>query len=149
MGSRDRIKKCVSLRFKRAARRRCQRHSRPQCGEESPRDSDKWPVTRKKLEMETRNADPADVASIDAIITAAYDSISGPPGKRDWDRERSLFIPGARLIPTSENGSEPNPGRENAPHMLDVNGFNARVRDYASQTGLFDTEITPRRAQLE
>ena len=47
-------------------------------------------------------ADPADVESIDAIITAAYDVISGPAGKkRDWDRERSLFIPGARLIPTT------------------------------------------------
>jgi hypothetical protein len=44
-------------------------------------------------------ADPADVASIDAIITAAYDVISGPAGqKRDWDRERSLFIPGACLF---------------------------------------------------
>jgi len=105
-------------------------------------------VTRKKLEMETRNADPADVASIDAIITAAYDSISGPPGKRDWDRERSLFIPGARLIPTSENAREPNPGREIAPHMLDVDGFIARVRDYVEQKGFFEKEIARRTEQF-
>jgi hypothetical protein len=46
-------------------------------------------------------ARPADVASMDAIIAALYDVISGPAGqKRDWDRFRSLFIPGARLIPT-------------------------------------------------
>lgn len=46
-------------------------------------------------------ADPADVQSIDAIITALYDVISGDAGvKRDWDRFHSLFIPGARLIPT-------------------------------------------------
>jgi hypothetical protein len=46
-------------------------------------------------------ARPADVASIDAIIDALYDVISGPAGqRRDWDRFRSLFIPGARLIPT-------------------------------------------------
>src|SRR6266550_2113665 len=45
--------------------------------------------------------DPADVGSIDAIIDAAYDVISGPAGKkRDWNRECSLFIPGARLMPT-------------------------------------------------
>jgi hypothetical protein len=45
-------------------------------------------------------ANPSDVASIDAIVTAAYDVISGPSGKkRDWDRERSLFYPGARLMP--------------------------------------------------
>lgn len=44
-------------------------------------------------------AKPADVASIDAIMAATYDVISGPAGqKRDWDRFRSLFLPGARLI---------------------------------------------------
>ncbi len=51
-------------------------------------------------------ANPADVASIDAIIGAAYDSISGPAGqKRDWDRERTLYYPGARLIPTAKPGT--------------------------------------------
>ena len=46
---------------------------------------------------------PADVASVDAIIAALYDVISGPAGqKRDWDRMRSLFAPNARLIPTSK-----------------------------------------------
>jgi hypothetical protein len=45
-------------------------------------------------------AKPADVASPDAIMTATYDVISGPAGQqRDWDRFRSLFVPGARLIP--------------------------------------------------
>ncbi|MEI7037628.1 hypothetical protein [Fulvimonas yonginensis] len=45
-------------------------------------------------------ARPADVASMDAILGALYDVISGPKGqKRDWDRLRSLFVPGARLIP--------------------------------------------------
>lgn len=46
-------------------------------------------------------ARPADVASPDAILAATYDVISGPAAqKRDWDRFRSLFVPGARLIPT-------------------------------------------------
>jgi uncharacterized low-complexity protein len=40
-----------------------------------------------------------DVASPDAILAATYDVISGPAGqKRDWDRFRSLFLPGARLV---------------------------------------------------
>ena len=42
----------------------------------------------------------ADVESLDAIIRALYDVISGPAGPRDWGRFRSLFAPGARLIPT-------------------------------------------------
>src|SRR5947209_7573751 len=40
-----------------------------------------------------------DVRSIEAIIAALYDAISGPPGGRDWYRILSLFHPGARLIP--------------------------------------------------
>ena len=44
-------------------------------------------------------ARPADVASIEAIIAALYDVISGAPNQnRDWDRFRSLFTSGARLI---------------------------------------------------
>lgn len=47
-------------------------------------------------------ARPADVASIDAIIDALYDVISGPAGQtRDWARFHSLFADGARLIPTA------------------------------------------------
>ena len=47
-------------------------------------------------------AAPEDVATIDAIIAALYDVISGPAGEaRDWNRFRSLFTPEARLIPTS------------------------------------------------
>jgi hypothetical protein len=46
-------------------------------------------------------AKPADVASPEAILAACYEVISGPAGQaRDWDRLRSLFLPGARLIPT-------------------------------------------------
>ncbi len=41
-----------------------------------------------------------DVRTVDAIIRALYEVISGPAGqKRDWDRFRSLFAPGGRLIP--------------------------------------------------
>lgn len=51
-------------------------------------------------------ADPKDVASQDAILTALYASISGPACQhRDWDRFRSLFAPGARLIPTVINAT--------------------------------------------
>lgn len=40
---------------------------------------------------------PGDVNSIDAIMRAAYEVISGPVGPRDWDRFRSLFLPQARF----------------------------------------------------
>jgi len=43
-----------------------------------------------------------DVQSIDAIVAALYDVISGPPGERDWERDRHLFLPQARLIRTGK-----------------------------------------------
>ena len=45
-------------------------------------------------------AQPAkgDLAGIDATIRGVYEVISGPPGqKRDFDKMRSLFAPGATL----------------------------------------------------
>lgn len=49
-------------------------------------------------------AKPDDVRSMDAIIAALYAVISGDAGvKRDWNRFRSLFYPGARMIPTGAN----------------------------------------------
>lgn len=48
-------------------------------------------------------ADSQDVASVDAIVAALYGVISGDSGvARDWDRFRSLFAPGARLIPVGQ-----------------------------------------------
>lgn len=51
---------------------------------------------------QTRAADPADVASVDAIVRALYESISGPKGApRDWARLRTLYGPNARMIYTT------------------------------------------------
>jgi hypothetical protein len=105
-------------------------------------------------------ANPADVASIDAIITAAYDVISGLAGtKRDppshegygvtgWDRERSLFIPGARLIPTTKAAGETNQHGTISPQVLDVDGFIERSRSYLEENGFFEKEIARRVEQF-
>jgi hypothetical protein len=53
---------------------------------------------------ETKEANPADVGSLDAIIKAVYDVISGDAGQtRDWDRFRTLFHRDARMIPSGKN----------------------------------------------
>jgi hypothetical protein len=91
-------------------------------------------------------ADPCDVESIDAIIGAAYDVISGPAGKkRDWNRERSLFYPGARLIPTASV-----PGRNDVdlePQMLDVEGYISRVEPLL-QKSFYEKEVARRTDQF-
>ncbi len=36
-----------------------------------------------------------DVSSVDGMINAFYEIVSGPAGqKRDWDRDRTLYVPG-------------------------------------------------------
>ena len=103
-----------------------------------------------KAKPQTSNipeANPSDVASIDAIITAAYDLISGPAGKkRDWARERSLFFPGARLIPTAVEAGR-NDGNL-VPQMLDVENYIARVEPLVEKKGFYEKEIARRVEQF-
>lgn len=54
-------------------------------------------------------ANPDDVATIDGVIKAYYESVSGHPGTRDGERMLSLFIPGGKIkintdgdVPTHE-----------------------------------------------
>jgi hypothetical protein len=95
--------------------------------------------------MSKSEANPADVASIDAIITAAYDSISGPAGEqRNWERERSLYYPGARLIPTAK----PAENDDLLPQILDIEGFIARVEPFFKENGFYEKEIARRTEQF-
>jgi hypothetical protein len=91
----------------------------------------------------TKKATPADVESIDAIIAATYDVISGPRGKsRDWERERSLFYPGARLMPTATIAGRNDV--ELAPQILDVEGYIARVEPLFEKSSFYEKEIARR-----
>ena len=94
----------------------------------------------------SQSADPRDVESIDAIIAAAYEVISGPAGQtRDWNRERSLFFPGARLIPTASV-----PGRNDVdlePQTLDVEGYIERAEPFL-KAGFYETEVARRTEQF-
>src|SRR5437762_13242167 len=79
-----------------------------------------------------------DVKSIDAIVAAVYDVISGPAGqKRDWDRMRSLFVPGARLIP-----AVPSPSGGATARVLDVDGYIQRSGPVLERDGFFEREIS-------
>lgn len=79
---------------------------------------------------------PEDVESIDAIITALYDVISGPAGGRDWDRLRSLYIPDARLIPT---GTRPN--GESGLRVMSVDAYVESAGAFMAETAFFEREI--------
>lgn len=80
---------------------------------------------------------PSDVASVEAIIAALYDVISGPAGERDWARFRSLFADGARLIPTS--GVADSAVRQ---RVLTVDGYVERVASYFAQNPFYERQVS-------
>lgn len=81
-------------------------------------------------------ARPVDVASMSAIIKAVYDVISGPKGqKRDWDRMRSLFVPGARLIPARTG-----PDGVTKTAMLSVDDYVRMASAHMEADGFFERE---------
>jgi len=99
----------------------------------------------KRDKPKVYKADPKDVGSIDAIIKATYDVISGGIGeKRNWDRFYSLFHPSARLIPTGKNrqtgiytarSQDPKGYQERSANFLVNNGF--RESEIARKTDQF------------
>lgn len=93
----------------------------------------------KQLTVETPGppaANPADVVSMDAIVAAVYDVISGPAGKkRDWDRMRSLFVPGARLIPTG-----PRPTGGYGSRVLTVDEYIKHASGFFEKEGFYERE---------
>jgi len=81
----------------------------------------------------------ADVASADAIIAALYDVISGPAGqKRDWDRFRSLFVPGARLIVVR---ARPDSAGNRAPRVMTPEQYIETAGAQLERNGFFEREI--------
>ena len=86
-------------------------------------------------------ADPADVASIDAITTAVYESISGEAGEpRDWDRFRSLFAPGARLMPVASEHGEGGQ-RTSAVNTMSADEFATGTSQFFVDEGFYEVEI--------
>lgn len=78
----------------------------------------------------------SDVSSVNHIIAALYDVISGEPGtERDWDRFRNLFKPEARLIPTRKSDSGDLTLKPVTPEEY-IQLFSSRI-----STGFFEREL--------
>jgi pimeloyl-ACP methyl ester carboxylesterase len=83
---------------------------------------------------------PEDVSSSEAIVKAVYDVISGPAGKaRDWDRFRSLFAEGARLIPVGRRAAG-----DFGPRVLDPEAYVTRATPIFEKEGFFESEVSRR-----
>jgi hypothetical protein len=88
-------------------------------------------------------AKPDDVKSMDAILAAIYDTISGPAGGRDWDRLRSLFYADARLIPCVRVVQDQEKTKTRA-RVLTVEEFIKLVEPNVKARGFFEREIARR-----
>jgi len=89
------------------------------------------------MPVQAQQADPADVESIGAIITAVYDVISGEAGEeRDWDRWHSLFAPNATLSSVGRD-REGNVGRSLMTPETWVEGAGAAI----TRDGFIEAEI--------
>ncbi|HYE54050.1 MAG TPA: hypothetical protein VD996_04375 [Chitinophagaceae bacterium] len=88
-------------------------------------------------------ADKKDVSSIDGILTALYDVISGPAGqKRNWDRMRTLFTPQARLIPTNRR-ADGSTGMK----VMNVEEYINSSGPFLEKNGFFEKEISRKTEQ--
>lgn len=86
-------------------------------------------------------ATSTEVKTIDGIVAALYDVISGPAGQaRDWEKFRSLFWPGARLMPLT-------PGKEKNTHaarVLSVEDYVTRTDPFFAKEGFYEAAVANR-----
>lgn len=89
-----------------------------------------------KLEVKTIAPRPEDVATIDGMIKAFYEVVSGPKGQpRDWARDRTLYIKDVRFVPVSVS-----PDGRITPRIVDHQAF-AEGADGLAKEGFFEKEV--------
>jgi hypothetical protein len=82
-------------------------------------------------------ARPDDVATIDGLIKAYYEVVSGPKGQpRDWARDRTLHIPDARFVAMSVDTA----GKPVAA-IMSHQQYVERSEPVLAQEGFFESEI--------
>lgn len=79
----------------------------------------------------------ADVATVDGIVAALYDVISGPAGKvRDWNRMRSLFAPEGKLVAIGKRPDGSTPAT-----VMTVDDYIARTTKPFGEMGFYESEL--------
>jgi hypothetical protein len=94
------------------------------------------PTKPAHVEVPTIAPRSADVATLDGIMKAFYEVISGPAGQpRQWSRDRTLYIPGVRFVATTVRD-----GKVYAP-VMDHQSYVEWVNDDFVRNGFFEREI--------
>ncbi len=91
---------------------------------------------RQPVAVPTVAPRPEDVGTLDGIMRAFYEVISGPAGQpRQWARDRSLYIPGVRFVA--------NDVRQGQPHaeVMDHQAFVDQADSGLVHDGFYEREI--------
>jgi hypothetical protein len=88
-------------------------------------------------------ANPKDVESIDAIMAALYNVISGPAGERDWNRFRSLFLPEARM-----GAARKKPDGTFSAATFTPDGYVERGGGYFKEHAFYESELSRKTEQF-
>ena len=88
-------------------------------------------------------ANAKDVESIDAIMAALYNVISGPAGERDWNRFRSLFLPEARM-----GAARKKPDGTFSASTFTPDGYVERAVSYFKEHAFYESELSRKTEQF-
>ncbi len=103
---------------------------------ETPPSHPNVPTTKPQPLPEQQEALPEYVLSVEAIVNAAFETISGPKGEaRNWDKYRELFFPEARMYSTRVMHTS------SIVNGLSVEDFIAAESKYLQSSGYFETPI--------
>ena len=81
-------------------------------------------------------ADPTDVGTIEGIVSAYYDVISGPAGSpRQWLRDSTLYMPAATFVAMRERDGKP------LAEVMTPEDFRRAFNADFVEKGFFETEI--------
>jgi hypothetical protein len=93
---------------------------------------------KEVIYQDTITARSPDVSSVDAVIAALYDVISGPAGKaRDRNRMRSLFLPEGKLVATGQR-----PTGELVKKVMTVEDYITNSGPILEKNGFFEKELS-------
>lgn len=94
-------------------------------------------ATPSHVDVPTIEPRSSDVSTIDGVMKAFYEVISGPAGQpRQWSRDRTLYIPDIRFVAMSED-KDGNAKAHVVTHQQFVDSSNPQV----VKEGFYETEI--------
>jgi hypothetical protein len=100
-------------------------------------DQNQNQIAARHVEVVAVSSRTEDVSSIDGIMKAFYEVVSGPAGEvRQWSRDRTLYIPGVRFVSMGVNAKG-----EPVAHVMDHQQFVDSTDTDLTAKGFFEAEI--------